>query len=363
MAFNLRKPPKLSAKHDAYPYQLDAFRSVKDLPYAAIFHEQGLGKTKIAIDLILFWLSKDIVDTIFVVTKKTLVQNWCEELEYHSHITPRILDSKRKNNSIALSSPVLVYIMNYEVVPSNFELVEDFLSTCRAGVILDESHKIKNPESSLTKSFHSLSNKFSKRVIMTGTPIANRPYDIWSQIMFLDKGHSLGTSFPSFKNMMELPKTLGESSGYEEKLSSIKDKLKDFSIRETKKSASLELPSKTILSHFVKLKNHQRSIYESYRDKLSYEIKEADKLKIDNAEDILKRLLRLVQCASNPFLIDESYDGTPTKYTKLKDLLVSIDASLNKVIIWTGFVDNVKWLFRKLKDFSPTENSWEYGHR
>ena len=47
----LKKEPNLQAKLTAFPYQQDAFDAVKDLEYAAIFHEQGLGKTKIAIDL------------------------------------------------------------------------------------------------------------------------------------------------------------------------------------------------------------------------------------------------------------------------------------------------------------------------
>ena len=73
MAFNLRKPPKLNAKLDAYPYQLDAVRVVKSLPYAAIFHEQGLGKTKIATDLMhCFGLEEDIVDTVFIINKKNV---------------------------------------------------------------------------------------------------------------------------------------------------------------------------------------------------------------------------------------------------------------------------------------------------
>ncbi len=37
------------AKYDAFPYQKEAIEAVKDLEYAAIFHEQGLGKTKIPI--------------------------------------------------------------------------------------------------------------------------------------------------------------------------------------------------------------------------------------------------------------------------------------------------------------------------
>lgn len=55
---HLLKEPNLLAKYDAFPYQKEAFDAIKDLDYAAVFHEQGLGKTKIAIDLLLYWLEK-----------------------------------------------------------------------------------------------------------------------------------------------------------------------------------------------------------------------------------------------------------------------------------------------------------------
>ena len=51
---HLLKEPSLIAKYDAFQYQKEAFEAVKDLEYAAIFHEQGLGKTKIAIDILLY---------------------------------------------------------------------------------------------------------------------------------------------------------------------------------------------------------------------------------------------------------------------------------------------------------------------
>ena len=79
MAFVLRNAPDLAAKHAAYPYQLDAIRALQDLPYAAIFHEQGLGKTKIAVDLALLWLKADVVETVLVVSKKSLIENWRKE--------------------------------------------------------------------------------------------------------------------------------------------------------------------------------------------------------------------------------------------------------------------------------------------
>lgn len=355
MAFVLRKPPRLSAKHEGYAYQLDAVRAVKSLPYAAIFHEQGLGKTKIAIDLMLLWLSEDVVDTVFVVTKKTLVQNWYDELASHCHITPRVLSGNRRENSIALNSPILIYVMNYEVISSNFDLVSDFLRTCRAGVVLDESQKIKNPDAQLSKCFHSIAEKFTRRIIMTGTPIANRPYDIWSQVKFLDCGEALGDSFDDFKKSVDLPSSTGDTSGYGFHLASIMDKLKRFSVRETKDSAGLNLPGKTILTHFVSLESRQATIYASYKDDMSYEIRSEDGLVTDDAEDILKRLLRLVQCASNPILLDNKYDESPAKYLKLLELFDDINICSNKVIVWTGFVDNVEWLCEKLDKFAPSK--------
>ena len=353
MAFNLRKPPVLTPKHEAYPYQLDAVRAVQSLPYSAIFHEQGLGKTKIAIDLLLLWLHDDVVDTVFIITKKTLVQNWVEELAAHSHVTPRVLSGNRRKNSVALNSPVQVYIMNYEVISTNLDLMREFLGTCRVAGILDESQKIKNPESVLAECFHSLAGGFERRVIMTGTPVANRPFDIWSQIKFLDNGKTFGDSFSDFKSTLDIPRYPTDADEYSEKLAGVFGKIKPFSVRETKATAGLELPNKIILTHFVELAPLQQVIYTSYRDEMAYQFNSREGYVYDDAEYVLKQLLRLVQCASNPLLVDETYVEDPAKYTKLYALLNEIDIHCNKAIIWTQFIRGVEWLSEKLKRYKP----------
>ena len=252
-----------------------------------------------------------------------------------------------------MNSPVLIYVLNYEVISTNFDLIHQFLNICRVGAILDESQKIKNPDARLSICFHSLADGFVRRIIMTGTPVANRPYDIWSQIMFLDGGKALGDSFTEFKDALDLPSEFAESSEYSKRLADIMDKIKHFSIRETKKTAGLELPDKTILTHFVELAPHQNEIYAEYRDKMAYELQGTTSSIIDNAEDILKRLLRLVQCASNPSLIDKAYNELPGKYIKLVELFDDINVWSNKVIIWTGFIDNVEWLNSKMDQYMP----------
>jgi len=353
MAFKLRKPPRLVGKHESYPYQLDAVLAVRELTYAAIFHEQGLGKTKIAIDILLYWLMNDIVDTVFIVTKKTLVQNWCNEIGNHSHITPRVLSGNRRSNSVALNSPVLIYVLNYEVISSNQDIISSFLLTCRVGAILDESQKIKNPDSKLTQCFLSMTEQFERRIIATGTPAANRPYDIWSQINFLDGGKSLGNSFENFKLEMDLPNSSRDISGFSNQLVETFEKIASFTVRETKQSAGIELPEKLIKTILVDLSARQQEIYDSYRDELEFEVKTEKGIETDDVEAILKRLLRLVQCASNPILLDKSYNEKPAKYLALRELIENIDAGSNKVIVWTSFIENTKWLKRNISDLSP----------
>ena len=351
MAFVLRKPVDLSPTSEAFLYQTDAIMAVRDMAYAAIFHEQGLGKTKMAIDVALYWLENDIVDTVFIVTKKALVNNWDREIRKHSSVSPRVLSDDKKANNYALNAPVLIYVLNYEVCLSNFELIERFQRTCRIGAILDESQKIKNPEAKLTQAFLDLSDGFIRKIIMTGTPIANRPYDIWSQISFLDKGESLGNDYETFKSDTDIANSV-TGKGYGGVLEDIYNKTKAFSVRETKASSGIVLPEKTILTHLVDLAPEQRKMYDSYRDEMCLEFMKGTRVIVDDAEDILKRLLRLVQCASNPYLIDKSYSEIPSKLSKLLELLEET-VTENKIIVWTNFVANAEWLKSKVFQWCP----------
>ena len=339
---------------EAYPYQLDTLKAICDLPYAAIFHEQGLGKTKIAIDLVLYWLEHDIVDTTFIITKKALVQNWLNEFQTHSYVKPRVLSDNKQANNFAFNAPVLVYVLNYEVISSNYEIIKLFLKTCRVGTILDESQKIKNPDSKLTSNFLNISDSFPRKIIMTGTPVANRPFDIWSQIKFLDGGKVLGNSFAKFKEATDLPDNdASKGKLYAKNLKSIMQKIKSFSIRETKASSGLELPQKNIKTHRVEMEYAQQKIYNDYRNKLAHEFEQDGQLVHDDAEGTLKRLLRLVQCASNPLLVDATYKFAPCKFTKLENLLTTPGLQENKVIIWSSFIENVDWLGKQLATYKP----------
>ncbi|PWC36759.1 DEAD/DEAH box helicase [Azospirillum sp. TSO22-1] len=349
----------LAARHAGFTYQLQAVEAVKGLPYAALFHEQGLGKTKIGIDLALEWLRSQEVDTVLFVTKRSLVQNWVEEIAAHSHLKARVLDQNHSSNFYALNSPTPVFLAHYEVLRSEERRLALFLKTRRVAVILDEAHKIKNPQAELTQALHRLAPGFARRVIMTGTPVANRPYDLWSQIFFLDGGKALGRDFPSFKAKLDLTNDLWEDQAlresFEMELESVFARIAPFTVRETKATAGLQLPDKRVSNVSMPLAPRQRELYDSIRNELRATVVFGDKVVEDDAEEVLKRLLRLVQLASNPRLVDESYFEAPGKLAPLHRLVSEAVGAGSKIIVWTSFVANADWLAHEFAEYGAVK--------
>lgn len=349
------KPSNLEAKRSAFPHQLEALQAIKDLPYAAVFHEQGLGKTKIGLDLALSWLTRDIVDSVIIVTKKSLVENWRSEVDSHSHLRPRVLGQDRSSNFYAFNSPARLYLAHYEVMLSERKRLELFLKTRRVAVLLDEAHKIKNPDAEISQALHALSDGFVRRVIMTGTPVANRPYDLWSQIRFLDGGQALGDEFTTFKRDLDLTNELVRSpdraNAFADALEGLFERVRSFSVRETKKTAALKLPDKTISNLECALEPRQAEIYNQFRNDLAAVVVQEGRPILDDAESLLKRLLRLVQVASNPAMVDQSYRGSPGKMRHLEDLVHEAVDQGDKIVVWTSFTENADYLGRHLDEF------------
>ena len=352
----LRKEPSYSKRLEAFPYQEEAVRSIRDLEYAAIFHEQGLGKTKIAIDLALYWLERKELDTIIFVVKKSLIDNWLREFRIHAHIKPKTLTQKKNDNFFVFNSPVKVIITNYETIKSEENRIKLFLKTRNVGAILDESVKIKNPDSALTKTFLNLAPQFKKRIILTGTPIANRPFDIWSQIYFLDQGNNLGKDFRDFKSELDLSNKLYRDEvkreDFEQNLSRLFEKISSFSVRETKRSGIVKLPRKIYEQIETDWELYQLELYKQIQEEERALVVRNGIPEEDRSDEILKRLLRLLQVASNPSLVDENYSQEPGKFKYLSDLIATIATEGEKAIIWTSFTENVDWLKKEFVKYN-----------
>ena len=68
-------------------------------------------------------------------------------------------------------------------------------------LILDESHKVRDPSTTRWKRLRKMAPMFGRRILLTGTPLGGGRLDgLWSQMFLLDKGDALGTDFTTFQS-------------------------------------------------------------------------------------------------------------------------------------------------------------------
>src|SRR5690606_39518635 len=85
------------------------------------------------------------------------------------------------------SSDLDVILTSYNLLQRDQEML---LGRVWDGVVLDEAQNIKNPTTRQSKAARALRGGF--RLALTGTPLENRPLDLWSIMDILNEG-LLGT--------------------------------------------------------------------------------------------------------------------------------------------------------------------------
>ncbi|HUA68742.1 MAG TPA: SNF2-related protein, partial [Candidatus Saccharimonadales bacterium] len=164
----------------ALPHQLEASKFLAERDWAALFDEQGLGKTKIVIDALAKLFSAKIIEGAIIVCKKSLLKNWEEEVAKHSSLRSIILRGTPGQKGLRFMWFAHFYLINYDLIPSEALRLKRFLEARPMAIVLDESQRIKNPEGKATKAIHALAPLAKRRFIITGTPIANSPQDVWA---------------------------------------------------------------------------------------------------------------------------------------------------------------------------------------
>ena len=163
-------------------------------PYAALFYEMGLGKTKIVIDF-----SEIIkVEKTLVVIPKTLCYMWTKEIKKNcatkkvitlditvGTATQRISSIKKIFDNSLLKSYKKFVLINYDAL-RNKTILKALMAYSYDIVTLDESTYIKNYKAKRTKAIIKLGEAGDFKILMTGTPVTNYYLDLFSQLKFLN---------------------------------------------------------------------------------------------------------------------------------------------------------------------------------
>ena len=242
---------------DYYGYQKAGIEYCLDKDNILIGDEMGLGKTVQAIGVINVNKPKDVL----IVSPASLKLNWKKELETWlvDKRDIQVIMSGKDN----LDEKQDIVIVNYDVLQKYQELLDKKWSL----VIMDEVHYLKNPDAQRTKA--ALSVQADKKIMLTGTPIPNRPIEIQAVAGYLDD-KSFGNRFGFGKRYASLHKkqvtrnkSVWDWSGASN-LDELQRRLRQsFMIRRKKDEVLKDLPAK--VKQIIELP------YESYKKEIKAE--------------------------------------------------------------------------------------------
>ena len=339
---------------EAFQHQIDVLNRAIQYDRYALFLEQGLGKTKIAIDIAEHHFMNDHIDGVIVVTTKGLIANWYyTELPKHSTCWWRAF-AWGKSKTLMNPDPDKLdwFICNIDglasqgIVPYLREFIKDHP---RLALFIDESTVVKNMKAKRTKLALQLSKRCKYRYIMSGTPVTNSPIDLFSQCEILEPGILGHNSLYSFKGRYCQMQTmrLGTRSfdkivGYKN-LDQLTAKVQEFASI-LKKEDCLDLPDKIYRTVPVDFTPEQEKAYTELRDKALTYIDDKE-ITVVNAISLINRLLQI--CAGQIKIGENYLSINNNRLEVLKDL---VEEASGKTIIWTSFVNTATDIMKTLDD-------------
>jgi len=160
-----------------FPFQREGVeRCVGFGTRALLADEMGLGKTLQAIAVMSYWRAQW---PLLVVCPSYLRLNWCKEFEQWMPGVRTMVIKKSKDALKDAVGEAEVVIVSYDLVP---RLAWKRTFQC---LICDESHYIKNKKAKRTKALVPLAQRAKRVLLLSGTPLSNRPVEAFTQVQCL----------------------------------------------------------------------------------------------------------------------------------------------------------------------------------
>jgi SNF2 family DNA or RNA helicase len=368
--------PFYSFSRSLLPHQEKSLESAISMYNPADFSVPGSGKTCVALGFFEYLKKNNIVQKLFVIGPLSSFMPWEEEFRLCFGREPH---SVRLKGDRWQRSQVFSRVNQYESILCSYQMAHQEEDSIKKSfqqykwlLVLDEAHNIKRyMGGAWSQSLLGIAPFATRRMILTGTPAPYGLFDLWTQFSFLWVSRLLVGTRYEFETNLE---TKGEKY--------LREKIKPYFIRVTK--SELGLPPYELKSKVIRKKEWppiQRKIIGLLELETMQQIR-----KIDLGEKDLitlkrwrrARIIRLLQAASNPALIESRTLelGDPGDAMDLGSNLTNLVKNYNqkekpakidwcerkarelisngrKVLIWTSFIGNIRLLQSLLADLEP----------
>jgi len=321
------------------PHQERSLAATKDFNRCAFYLDMGLGKTFVGSEK----LKELNTNYNLIICQKSKIQDWCEHFKkFYPQYNTIIYSKSRKNipdNSIL--------IINYDLVWRRPELLELENFT----LMLDESSCIKNEKSNRTKFILKL--KPSNVILLSGTPTGGKYEELYSQCKLLGWKISKKAFWDTYmvtKNMEVNGFKIPIVTGYKN-IERLKTKLRDYGAIFMKTEEVLDLPKQ--IDNVIKIDSTRE--YKKFKtDRLiTLDTLNLNQFK-DDSDYYGKDITPRVELVGDTTLTNMLYQRqlaamyNKNKYDKLQDLLESTEDRLIIFYNFTGELEEIKKLCKKL---------------
>lgn len=369
-----------------YSHQLDFMKFAIDRQQRGnhrgfiLADEQGLGKTLEVINLALYNKKQyHIKHCLILCCVNSSKYNWREDIfdhtrgEFEGYILGSrygrngkvryVTDTSKKLEDLQTlqkygtseDAPFFL-ILNIEAlrykVGKHYPIADQLIKLINSDEIgmiaVDEVHKQTSHTSQQGKQLLRIYKEQTKTITwipMTGTPIVNRPTDVFLPLRLVG-----GHDFKSYYKWSEMFCIFGGYGDYEvvgyKNIPYLKELLQDNMIRR-KKDDELDLPPKIRYTEYVENTPYQNKLYIQERAELAKHRAEAVRA---NHPDI--SFIRLRQVNGSPELVDkslvvdENYIKHNAKLTRLMELLDDAISNGEKVIVFSNWVEPLRTLYK-----------------
>jgi SWI/SNF-related matrix-associated actin-dependent regulator 1 of chromatin subfamily A len=247
-----RAERKRSDGKGLYGFQKEGVKFLSLNNYALLADEQGLGKTVETL------LAIGENERVIIVCPASLKYNWQNEIKmWRPEYKTTVCEGR---SGFKLPEPGEIVIINYDILPNELNLPDDKditfkenikqnvpvelvegLKECR--VVADEFQMVKNYKSIRSKRFKVLSHLSRGVWGLTGTPLDNRPLDLYG-VMQAGNMNVFG-SLAKFVEMFNGYKNAYDGYEFGMPTPEVHERLKRVMLRRLRKDVLPDLPTKT----------------------------------------------------------------------------------------------------------------------
>ena len=308
----------LNLPYQLRPYQWEGIQFLVESDTVLLADEMGLGKTvQVAVSLEILWRKLQLTRALIVVPA-SLKLNWETELRrWAPSLSVQRVRGDAADRRAYYLLPINVLVVSYEEI--RLDMIGSLNDVCFDVVVLDEAQRIKNPHSKSSLACRLL--KRNRSWALTGTPIENRLSDLISIFRFVKVG------------ILYQGLSRGE----------IHSRMRPFFIRRCKRDVLKDLPPIIDQEIPIELQGKQQDAYlRAWRSRTEGLQPSPDGFSPANLFAIITKLKQVC-----------NYDRESGKSAKLDVLTSLLDAQTaidDKVIVFSQYVDTLKWLALQIEN-------------